>query len=66
MNQFAKRVDIVKLKMFKGSGLFVTCGTKKGLTRYCFYKINLSIVIIEAKDNKHSIDHGIQQAIWLW
>ena len=28
-----------------------------------FYKVNLPIAVIEAKDNKHSIGHGIQQAI---
>ncbi|PEV93979.1 EcoAI/FtnUII family type I restriction enzme subunit R [Bacillus thuringiensis] len=44
-------------------GSLVTRGTKKRADYVLFYKANLPIAVIEAKDNKHSIGHGIQQAI---
>ncbi|MGX5475396.1 EcoAI/FtnUII family type I restriction enzme subunit R [Bacillus toyonensis] len=44
-------------------GNLVARGTKKRADYVLFYKANLPIAVIEAKDNKHSIGHGIQQAI---
>nr|WP_235832868.1 type I restriction endonuclease [Gottfriedia acidiceleris] len=44
-------------------GNLVTRGSKKRADYVLFYKSNLPIAIIEAKDNKHSVGHGIQQAI---
>jgi len=44
-------------------GNMVTRGSKKRADYVLFYKPNLPIAIIEAKDNKHSISHGIQQGI---
>jgi type I restriction enzyme R subunit len=40
-----------------------TRGKKKKVDYLLFYKPNLPIAIIEAKDNKHSIGDGMQQAI---
>ena len=40
-----------------------TRGKRKKVDYLLFYKPNLPIAIIEAKDNKHSIGDGIQQAI---
>jgi len=40
-----------------------TRGKKKKVDYLLFYKPNLPIAIIEAKDNKHSIADGMQQAI---
>ena len=44
-------------------GSLVTRGTKKRADYVLFHKSNLPIAVIEAKDNNHSIGHGIQQAI---
>lgn len=44
-------------------GSLVTRGTKKRADYVLFYKPNIPIAVIEAKDNKHSIGHGIQQGI---
>ena len=41
----------------------ITRGKKKKVDYLLFYKPNLPIAIIEAKDNKHSIGDGMQQAI---
>jgi len=40
-----------------------TRGKPKKVDYLLFYKSNLPIAIIEAKDNKHTIESGIQQAI---
>jgi type I restriction enzyme R subunit len=40
-----------------------TRGVAKKVDYLLYYKSNLPIAIIEAKDNKHSIESGIQQAI---
>jgi type I restriction enzyme R subunit len=44
-------------------GSLVTRGAKKRADYVLFYKSNLPIAVIEAKDNNHSVGHGIQQAI---
>ncbi|MFC3803822.1 EcoAI/FtnUII family type I restriction enzme subunit R [Cohnella sp. GCM10012308] len=41
----------------------VTRGEKKRADYILYYKTNIPIAIIEAKDNKHSIGAGMQQAI---
>lgn len=41
----------------------VTRGEKKRADYILYYKANIPIAIIEAKDNKHSIGAGMQQAI---
>jgi len=44
-------------------GSLVTRGSKKRADYVLFHQANLPIAVIEAKDNNHSIGHGIQQAI---
>ncbi|PGM59906.1 EcoAI/FtnUII family type I restriction enzme subunit R [Bacillus sp. AFS053548] len=44
-------------------GSLVTRGAKKRADYVLFYKSNIPIAVIEAKDNNHSVGHGIQQAI---
>ncbi|MGG3123118.1 DEAD/DEAH box helicase family protein [Priestia megaterium] len=44
-------------------GNLVTRGSKKRADYVLFYKPNIPMAIVEAKDNNHSISHGIQQAI---
>lgn len=41
----------------------VTRGEKKRADYILYYKANIPVAIIEAKDNKHSIGSGMQQAI---
>jgi type I restriction enzyme R subunit len=43
-------------------GSLVSRGAKKRADYVLFYKPNLPLAVIEAKDNKHTIGHGIQQA----
>ena len=38
-------------------------GEKKRADYLLFYEANLPLAIIEAKDNKHSVGHGMQQAL---
>lgn len=44
-------------------GKLTARGTKKFADYILFYKPNVPIAIIEAKDNKHSVQGGIQQAL---
>lgn len=44
-------------------GNLTSRGKKKRADYLLFYKINLPIAIIEAKDNKHSVGAGMQQGI---
>ncbi len=44
-------------------GKLTTRGKRKFADYILFYKPNLPIAIIEAKDNKHSLKSGIQQAL---
>ncbi|MDO5664700.1 MAG: DEAD/DEAH box helicase family protein [Bacteroidia bacterium] len=44
-------------------GAFVARGKRKRADYILYYKPNIPIAIIEAKDNKHSIRAGIQQAL---
>lgn len=44
-------------------GSLVTRGSKKRADYVLFHKPNMPIAIVEAKDNKVSVGHGIQQAI---
>ena len=44
-------------------GLQHTRGKKKRADYILYYKPNLPIAIVEAKDNKHSIGSGMQQAL---
>ena len=51
----------------KGRILVSSLGCKRAENKRAdyvlFYKVNLPIAIIEAKDNKHSVEAGIQQAL---
>ena len=44
-------------------GKLVTRGEKKRADYILYYKPNLALAVIEAKDNKHSVGDGIQQAL---
>jgi len=44
-------------------GKLYTRGKRKRADYILYYKLNLPIAIIEAKDNKHSIGDGMQQAL---
>lgn len=44
-------------------GNITTRGTKKRADYLLFYKTNLPIAVIEAKDNKHNLGDGLQQGI---
>ena len=44
-------------------GNITTRGTKKRADYLLFYKANLPIAVIEAKDNKHNLGDGLQQGI---
>jgi len=44
-------------------GKFTVRGTRKRADYILYYKPNIPIAIIEAKDNKHSVGSGIQQAL---
>ena len=44
-------------------GKLVSRGKQKRADYILYYKNNIPIAIIEAKDNKHSVDAGIQQGI---
>ncbi len=47
-------------------GNLTTRGKRKRADYILYHKPNLPIAIIEAKDNKHTIGAGMQQAIKLW
>ncbi|WP_218185186.1 hypothetical protein [Methanogenium cariaci] len=38
-------------------------GTRKFADYVLYYQSNMPLAIVEAKDNKHSVGHGMQQAI---
>ena len=44
-------------------GKLQTRGSKKRADYILYYKPNIPIAVIEAKDNKHTINAGIQQAL---
>jgi len=44
-------------------GKLITRGKKKRADYILYYKPNIPIAIIEAKDNKHSVGAGMQQAL---
>lgn len=44
-------------------GKFTARGTRKRADYILYYKPNIPIAIIEAKDNNHSVNSGIQQAL---
>lgn len=44
-------------------GKFTTRGKKKRADYILYYKPNIPIAVIEAKDNKHSVRAGVQQAL---
>jgi type I restriction enzyme R subunit len=44
-------------------GKLVTRGKAKRADYILYYKPNIPIAIIEAKDNNHSVDDGMQQAL---
>jgi type I restriction enzyme R subunit len=44
-------------------GKIVTRGKSKRADYILYYKNNIPIAVIEAKDNKHSVGHGMQQAL---
>ena len=44
-------------------GKLVTRGRAKRADYVLYYKPNIPIALIEAKDNNHSVGHGIQQGL---
>ncbi len=60
--QLLEEVTFTDGKIFV-KGRITTRGTKKRADYILYYKPNIPIAIIEAKDNKHSVRAGIQQAL---
>jgi type I restriction enzyme R subunit len=60
--QYLEEVSFTDGKIFV-RGKLTARGTKKRADYILYYKPNIPIAIIEAKDNKHSIRSGIQQAL---
>jgi type I restriction enzyme R subunit len=62
MTQIREEVSFTDGRIYvKGN---MTCrGKRKRADYILYYKPNIPIAVIEAKDNKHTIKHGIQQAL---
>jgi len=60
--QYLEEVSFTDGKIFV-RGKLTARGTKKRADYILYYKPSIAIAIIEAKDNKHSIRSGIQQAL---
>lgn len=61
-NQFLEEVSFTDGKIYV-RGKLTTRGVRKRADYILYYKPNIPIAIIEAKDNKHSVRAGIQQAL---
>jgi type I restriction enzyme R subunit len=62
MTQIREEVSITKGRIIV-RGKLVTRGKAKRADYILYYKPNIPIAIIEAKDNNHSIGDGMQQAL---
>src|SRR5271166_5434665 len=62
MMQIREEVNFTKGRIIV-RGKLVTRGEKKRADYILYYKPNIPIAIIEAKDNNHTVNAGIQQAI---
>lgn len=62
LTQFLEEVSFTAGKIYV-RGKLTARGEKKRADYILFYKPNVPIAIIEAKDNKHSVRSGIQQAL---
>jgi type I restriction enzyme R subunit len=61
MTQIREEVSFTKGRIIV-RGKLVTRGKPKRADYILYYKPNIPIAIIEAKDNKHSVGDGLQQA----
>ncbi|MDO8367778.1 MAG: DEAD/DEAH box helicase family protein, partial [Saprospiraceae bacterium] len=62
LTQFLEEVSFTDGKIYV-RGKLTARGEKKRADYILYYKPNIPIAIIEAKDNKHSVRSGIQQAL---
>ena len=62
LTQFLEEVSFTDGKIYV-RGKLTARGTQKRADYILYYKPNIPIAIIEAKDNKHSVRAGIQQAL---
>ncbi len=62
LTQLLEEVSFTDGKIYV-RGKLTTRGTQKRADYILYYKPNIPIAIIEAKDNKHSVRAGIQQAL---
>ena len=61
-NQVREEVSFTDGRIYV-RGKIHTRGARKRADYILYYKPNIPIAVIEAKDNKHSVDAGIQQAL---
>ncbi|MCX6630505.1 MAG: type I restriction enzyme HsdR N-terminal domain-containing protein, partial [Candidatus Solibacter sp.] len=62
MDQIREEVDFTKGRIIV-RGKMVTRGKAKRADYILYYKPNIPIALIEAKDNSHSVGDGMQQAL---
>jgi type I restriction enzyme R subunit len=62
LTQYLEEVSFTDGKIYV-KGKLTTRGVKKRADYILYYKPNIHIAIVEAKDNKHSIGAGMQQAL---
>ncbi|RZJ77343.1 MAG: DEAD/DEAH box helicase [Flavobacterium sp.] len=62
LTQYLEEVSFTDGKIYV-KGRLTTRGVRKRADYILYYKPNIPIAIIEAKDNKHSIGSGMQQAL---
>ncbi|HEX7367866.1 MAG TPA: type I restriction enzyme HsdR N-terminal domain-containing protein, partial [Pelobium sp.] len=62
MTQYLEEVSFTDGKIYV-KGRLTTRGVRKRADYILYYKPNIPIAIIEAKDNKHSVGSGMQQAL---
>ncbi len=62
MSQIREEVSFTKGRIIV-RGKLVTRGQAKRADYILYYKPNIPVAVIEAKDNAHSVGHGMQQAL---
>jgi type I restriction enzyme R subunit len=62
LNQYLEEVSFTDGKIYV-KGRLTTRGVQKRADYILYYKPNIPIAIIEAKDNKHNVGSGMQQAL---
>jgi type I restriction enzyme, R subunit len=60
--QMREEVNLTKGQFLVRGGVLKR-GTRKFADYVLYYQSNMPLAIVEAKDNKHSVGHGMQQAI---